>query len=168
MNPLFQFTIPKRKLNCSLHGERFIPGQEIISLLVDEKKKEVIREDFCTTCWNKKKIDGDLKGNQLYWKSKIEEKKGGAASNRIERALQLFITEAALSPPAEEELFFLALFLARSRQIALRKEIKKEGISYNLYEVLRDQQFLMIKVIDLSKIDISAIQTTLAEKLNGE
>ena len=102
-----------------------------------------------------------------YWKSKIEPRKSPPESSRIGRALKL-LKELKAQPDAnEEEIFVLCLFLSHARQLALRQEFKKMGNTYQLYEILRQEEFMTIKSLNLSQIQIETIQKSLAQKLNG-
>lgn len=167
MNTLFKLDIPKRSLHCSCLGERLQPGMEIYSLLLDDEPQRMARRDYCSVCWKQVQADGILKSSRGYWKSKIEEKKAPAESSRVERALAL-LRELIQAPETHQaEIFVLSLFLAHARQLALRQEFKREEGTYQLYEVLRQDEFMTVKVMKLSLPEIETIQKTLALKLNA-
>lgn len=169
MNSLFQLEIPKRSAQCAHQGERLLPGMDIYSLLVEEgEDARLTRHDFCSACWK------DVRDTQCeqplargYWKSKIEKRKAVEGSSRVERALILLRNLLRSTKPSEAEIFVLCLFLSHARQIALRQEFQKEGSAYYLYEILRKEEFITIKVINLSHIQIEALQKSLAEQLQS-
>lgn len=165
MNPFNPINIPKRSPICTTHKERFLPGEEFFSFLVEEKKGQIQREDVCKECWNKKQANELLSPPFFYWKSILEEKKEKKLTTRVELALKTFLEMAADSLSDPHQLFFLALFLQRSKQIALRKEWNQEGILYHLYEVLQTEQFVTVQTINMAKIDVEQIQKDLAAKL---
>jgi len=166
MNSLLQFDIPRRNTQCTHLGERLLPGMEIFSLLVEEKGVRLARHDYCLSCWNQvrdKQCEQPV--SHGYWKSTIEKRKVAEGSSRIERAL-LLLRELQQSPDSkEEEVFILCLFLSHARQLALRQEFKMEEGTYHLYEILRKEEFLKVKVVNLSEIQIDALKKSLAEQL---
>ncbi|MFI0434497.1 MAG: hypothetical protein ACH350_02060 [Parachlamydiaceae bacterium] len=170
MNSLFHVDIPKRSSLCAHSGERLLPGMEIYSLLFeDQNSSHLSRRDYCLTCWHtleeKSSSQSPVRG---YWKSKIEiRKEGEEGSTRIERALALLRRLEQMPEPAEAEMFVLCLFLSHARQIALRQDIQKEGISYHVYEILGREEFLTVKVINLSDFQIEALQRSLANQLQS-
>jgi hypothetical protein len=169
MNSLFQLEIPKRSAQCAHQGERLLPGMEIYSLLVEEETtQKIARRDFCSTCWKEAgKSQGEQPTARGYWKSKIEKRKAAEGSSRVERAL-ILLRQLQLSPePQEAEIFVLCLFLSHARQLALRQEFQKEGVSYYLYEILRKEEFLTVKVVNLSQIQIETLQKSLADQLQS-
>lgn len=168
MNSLIQLEIPRRKSLCSGQGEQLAPGMEIYSLLHEEESDRYERSDFCSVCWNQIQKEEAEKKPRIYWKSKIEEKRIGKSSQRLERALALLREMLQSQDAKEEEVFVLCLYLSHSRQIALRQEFLKEGVSYQIYEILRQEEFLTIKTIKLSHLQIDEIQASLAEKLQFE
>lgn len=167
MNSLFQLEIPKRGMHCMHHGERFLPGMEIYSLLLEDEVNGLVRRDFCSACWTQVQAEERKLILRLYWKSKIEQRKPPVESSRTSRALTLLreLLQASESQEQEAEIFVLCLFLSHARQLALRQEFEKEGFTYQLYEVLRQEDYLTIKMIHLSQLQIDAIQKSLACKL---
>lgn len=167
MNSLFQLEIPKRQAQCAHQGERLLPGMDIYSLLIEEGKEMCLaRRDFCSACWTQiKAVQSEQPSARGYWKSKIEKRKAPEGSSRVERALILLRNLLQLPEPPEAEIFVLCLFLSHARQIALRQEIQKEGFTYSLYEILHKEEFITIKVINLSQIQIESLQKSLAEQL---
>lgn len=169
MNSLFQLEIPKRSSQCAHQGERLLPGMEIFSLLLEETEKQSLsRRDFCSACWTHvKHVEGEQPTARGYWKSKIEKRKTPEGSSRIERALALLRTLQQAPELKEAEIFVLCLFLSHARQLALRQEFQKEDQTYHLYEILRKEEFLTIKVINLSQIQIEELQKSLADQLHA-
>lgn len=164
MNSLFQLDIPKRNTCCAGKGERLLSGMEVISLLTDGENKAAIRRDFCLACWAEfpKETLSSAKG---YWRSKIEHKEPPQGSNRVARALHLLKQAIKESHPDEAEIFVLALFLAHARQLILRKEFLEGSVSYHLYEIAKQDEFITIRLVDLSQEQIDLKQKSLAMKL---
>lgn len=165
MNSLFQIEIPKRSVHCFHQGEHLLPGMEIYSLLLEDESQQLVRRDFCTACWGEVSGIEEKKATQGYWKSKIELRKVAPESSRVGRALNLLRELRQAPEPCEGEIFILCLFLARARQIVLRQEFKKESIAYQLYEILHKEEYVTIKVVDLSQMQIENIQAALADRL---
>lgn len=164
MNSLFQLDIPKRNTHCFAKGERFLPDMEVVSLLIETETRAVTRRDYCTACWDEFQ-NGSVQGIQGYWKSKIERRTPPQASNRVERALHLIQQSIKEEEPDEAEIFVLALFLAHARQLLLRKEFTEQGKNYHLYEVAKQDEFITIRLIDLTQDQIEQKQKSLALKL---
>lgn len=169
MNPFFQLDIPKRSSSCFKGGERFVPGAEYYSLVLDEEEQAIKRWDFCPACWNEHFPQQATKPSVTYWKSRIEIKQENLTpSSRTQRALALLkmmLLEPCLQ---EEEIFVLALFLAHARKLILRKEFEEQGQLYILYEIAQQDEFVTIKKIDLSLLETKVLQDSLSAKLNAE
>lgn len=169
MNSLFQLEIPKRSAQCAHQGERLLPGMDIYSLLVEEgEERRLTRRDFCSACWTEVcESQCRQPSARGYWKSKIEKRKAADGSSRVERAL-ILLRHLLQSPESPEaEIFVLCLFLSHARQIALRQEFQKDGYPYHLYEILRKEEFITVKVIALSQVQIEILQKSLAEQLQS-
>lgn len=167
MNSLFHLEIPKRNMHCAHQGERLLPGMEIYSLLIEEgEEQRLARRDFCSACWMKvRDAQSLLPSNRGHWKSKIEVRKVPEGASRTEKALALLRILQQSPEPQEAEIFVLCLFLSHARQLALRKEFKREAESYHLYEILRKDEFVTIKVVNLSHFQIETLQKSLADQL---
>lgn len=169
MNSLFQLEIPKRNTQCAFQGERLLPGMEIYSLLFEENDTQrLARRDFCLACWGKiRNSEAEQPASRGYWKSKIEKRKALEGSSRIERALALLRTLQQEPDPKEAEIFVLCLLLNRARRLILRQEFQKDGMGYHLYEILRQDEFITVKAVSLSDVQIETLQKSLAEQLHS-
>lgn len=167
MKALNQLEIPKRSFHCFHKKEPLLPGMEIISLIYEDENQEIGRHDYCAACWPEAQaIEGSKPETRGYWKSKIEPKKIVPESTRVGRGLSL-LKEMLKTPEADaEEVFVLCLFLSHARQLALRQEFKEEGSTFQLYEILRQDEFITVKLVNLSTIQIENIQKSLAQKLS--
>lgn len=168
MNSLIIIDIPKRSTHCFAHGERLAPGMEIYSLVYEDKsKKGMVRHDFCSICWNPELKKGEKFEFKTHWKSKIENKKLPLSSSRVERGLALLRHLIQQPEVDHEEIFILCLFLSHARQLTLRQEFQREGITYQLYEISRQEEFLTVKkVFNLSGHQITNMQASIAKKLS--
>jgi len=161
----FQVDIPKRSPVCFNKGEKFLPGMEFFSVLYEDEKLKIQRQDFCKACWEACVTNDTLLNSRGYWKSKIEEKNKIPCSDRAEQALKL-LKQLMESPTSlASEIYVLAILLAHFRRIALRKEFVEEGKRYQLYEILHQDEFIQIQAADLPKNEIETIQQSLAAKL---
>lgn len=168
MLPIFKIDIPKRHSHCNKGGERLISGMEYYSLLLDEESQKIMRQDFCSVCWQELISQEKMGEHRSYWRSRIDTKNvkdPQAALNKIEKAFSLLKEAQAAHEKDEAEIFILALFLARAKQLILRKEKIHQGCLYHLYEVAHQDEFLMIKKIDLTSSEISQVQASLSKKL---
>jgi len=165
MNSLFTIDIPKRQAQCAGKGERFVPEMEIFSLLTEEESKKIVRRDFCATCWPQFQQEAQLPHSRGYWKSKIEKKKKISDASRAEQALMLLRLLLNTPEGLEAEIFVLCLFLAHARYLALRKEVQKENGVYDVYELLKQNEWITIKRVQVSQLEIDKIQHSLALKL---
>lgn len=166
MNSLLQLEIPKRGNTCSIGGERLDREEDVYSVLYeDEHSKKWARRDFCSAC--RSKDDSSATGSsRISWKSGGKKKAAPAPTTRIEKVFSL-LREFMHSPSEfEREIFVLCLFLARSRQIILRKEFQSEGMMLHLYEAAKQEECFTVKVVDLSTEEVHSIQASLAAKLN--
>ncbi len=165
MSSLFQIEIPKRNTACSAQGERLLPGMEYYSLLMENDMQQMIRQDFCISCWPQVADSDTVLNSRSYWKSKIDLKKNEPASSRCDKALNLLKELLQTVPLQEEEIFVLAVFLSHARKLILRQEFEKEGFKWGVYEIPRQDEFVTIKILPLVLIETDRIQKALAEKL---
>lgn len=166
---LYPIEIPRRGRLCSLTSEQFQPGSEYFSLLIEEDNEKWQRMDFCLACWPeaKKKFSEQI---HTYWKAQvpIEQDKTELHRNRNEKALELL--KSALQGETDEEkaeAFVLALFLVRSRILALRQQIMRDGCKVGLYEVLASEEMLPVRLLPLSQLQVEKLQVQLAKKLGS-
>ena len=164
MHSLFQIDIPKRNPSCCGKGECFLPGMEYYSLLHEDEQSNLQRKDFCVTCWSLAGFKEQFSQPKGYWKSKIEHKKEASSSSKMEKALNL-LKELLHSQAHANEAFVLAMFLAHARRLILRQELEREGMKFQLYEVLRHEEFVTVKVVPLTDLEVASIQKSLADKL---
>jgi hypothetical protein len=166
MNSLIKIEIPKRGIHCALRGERLLPGMEIYSLLSEDHDERLTRRDFCSVCWKMvRETEGGHHFARGYWKSKIEKQKPSEGSQRVERAFSLLLALQNDPEPREAEIFVLSLFLAHARHLALRHEFQREGITYHLYEFLRNEEFITIKAVNLPRDQIENLQRSISSQL---
>lgn len=139
--------------------------------LLSEGEKGFVRMDYCVACWKKHaSAQADTAPISSHWRSKVPFKKGPARlpEERKERALE--ILKEALTREGEDdrsEAFVLALYLARKKQLYLRKEMKKpDGQIIYLYEVAVTEEMLAVPKLKLSKLQIERVQAQIASILN--
>lgn len=167
MKALNQLEIPKRSPQCAHNKEPLTGGMDIISFIYEEgDQHQLARSDYCTTCWQAVSQEVASKPHSRgYWKSKIEVRKQSAESSRTGKALQL-LREMIQNPESSlEEIFVLALFLSHARQLLMRQEFEERGEAYQLYEIAKQDEFITIKIVNLSNLQIEEIQKSLAQKL---
>lgn len=162
-----QIEIPKRSQICAKGNEPLSPGMEYYSVLVEDDEKEMVRHDYCSSCWDKF-VQKEVNKQATHWKSKVPTKKEETAlpKQRDERAMILLkhgLTKDSVD--AQAEAFVLALYLARKRIINLRQELAQEdGSLISLYEVADTEEMLIVKKLKLSQLQTEKIQQDLAKK----
>lgn len=168
MNTFFQLTIPKRHTHCCNKGERIEPGMEYCSLLSEEDDKEIIRQDYCLPCWKEVSSQVDLNKNFTFWQSKTNLKIALPNSkNKVTRAVSLLKQLINQSEPHDSEIFILALYLARARQLYLRKEFEENGSIYHLYELVEYDEFITVKKVLLTALEAPFLQKKISAQLNS-
>lgn len=160
MRTFIHTEIPKRGKICCLGGEELTPEMEYYSLLREDAKGKWTRQDFCPSCWEKKKEEGQPQDS--YWKAKVQKEKEKVVLDRNEQILEL-LREALGKRTAEDlqEAFILALYLFRNRKLALRAQEE----NWMLYEVVETEEMLRVPKVDTSALHIEKIQETLTAKL---
>jgi hypothetical protein len=177
LKTFIQKEIPKRKPTCSIGQEPFLKGMDYYSYIEEDEKGKWLRNDFCSPCWEKfslQKKNNDQQSKVNYWKSKICEKpfsKEPLSFN--EKALKLLATAILLdSQESNEEAFILALYLARNKKLAMRKEIDcLEGTAkkcFIIYEVLATEELLLVPKLQLSQLQVEKTREILALKLKSK
>jgi len=169
MKPYFQIEVPKRATVCSKGQETLVPGADYFSLLLEDPEEGLVRQDFCSACWDKAFLTDAVK---LHWKAKVPHKKNVvmlSAQDRDERVMEVF--RELLAEKTEQsntEAFILALYLARRKMIYLRQEqLQADGSVLLLYEVADTEEMLCLKKIALSEMQIEKVQHEIARKLKG-
>jgi len=169
--------LPRRSDSCQQCQERFARGSDYYSLLSGDelmpaKTEALSRKDYCLPCWQKSSSEdtGTLTGS--YWKSTIPKKNdaSGPPLKRDEKALDLLKSAMGGNNSddqlSEIEIFILAIFLAQRRVLIFRNEVEQSGLKYQVFEIADTEELLALKKIDLSRVDLSSIQKTLALKLS--
>lgn len=167
MKTPFHIEIPKRNSVCSQNGEKFVPGMDYFSLLSEDDSQKIKRSDYCTSCWGNLIAGRDLTKSRGYWKSKIELKDKPPLASRAERALILLKTLLESPNPPETEIFVLVLLLSHMRRLVLRKEFVEDSSRYGMYEIINQDEFIKIKLVNLSSLETEKIQHSLAFRLNA-
>lgn len=166
MKTPFHIEIPKRNASCCHQGEKFVSGMDYFSLLLEDESKKIKRLDYCAACWKKDIFPHqDLTFSRGYWKSRIDLKDKPAPTTRAEKAVHLLKRLLAENPAPENDIFVLVLLLLHMRRLVLRKEFEEENSRFGLYELPQTEEFLKIKQIHLSSLEIEKIQQSLASQL---
>lgn len=169
MTKVFQIEIPRRSKKCAKGEEEFAPGDHYFSILIDNQENGFCRSDFCIDCWEIAKLE---RVDQIdsYWKSRvssissmrnmeIQRTRDEKAFDLLRQALQNETLEG------EEDAFLLALYLARRRLLALRKEKKKDNVHLCIYEAIETEEMLCVKKMHISSERIVKAQERLAAQL---
>jgi hypothetical protein len=168
MRTLFKVELPKREACCRKGGEPFAAGDECYSVISEGEGDDFRRDDYCPTCWEAEKID--LETCITHWKAKVpmrESERKECFQTKEEKALELLKTSLQSGEEGDShQAFILALFLARQKVVALRKEVCQDsGEWLQLYEVLATEEMCCVKKVELSALAVAAIQHSLASKL---
>ena len=160
----FSIQIPRRAAVCCSGGEPFLPGAECCSCLCFlEGESRYERQDFCLSCWNTR----TLVASDIFWKSRLPLQKENEPRGREHAAQALSLLKTALGAEggsARLEAFVLALYLARKRVLASRKELVVSESPARLYEVLESGEMLYVPEIKLSEVPVPEVQSLLAGK----
>jgi len=162
----FQIDIPKGANCCSKGNEPLEPGAQYHSVLSDGEGEETLRHDYCVACWTA--LEQAPEGH-THWIGKVPAKKEKREPlNRDDQAFELLRCALdSAEPEAKSEAFVLALYLARRRILAMRKEKASDEGSLQLYEVMASGEMLAVPRIDLSHLQVEAIQKAIAKKMKG-
>lgn len=166
---LFQIQIPKRSVQCCAKEETFVSGMEYFSLLKENDKNEYERLDYCVSCFQEALLKNEIKNGAKYWKSKVPLKKRAPSSpqNKDVEIFELFKNSIAeVSDESNGISFVLALYLCRKRAILLRKEIIKDNLTFQIYEIAETEEMVAIKKMNFLYHEVEEIQRQIASKLN--
>jgi hypothetical protein len=171
--------LPRRSSSCLRCQELLCGEKECYSVLIQDDEiahaEAIQRKDYCEPCWlNLRHIENTLVRN-VYWKSTIAPKKNflTPTKNRDLFALQLLKNGAENQSPTiagevlkSEELFCLALYLIRKRQLIVRKEIQDGEDTFMLLEICESGELLAVRKINLDNLDLPTLQRTISERLS--
>ena len=165
MNALFQIEIPRRNIRCHKGGEKFEPGMEYLSLMVEDPKEGYVRHDYCSNCW-----DAVEEESKIQWKSSVPVRKKESLNmkEQNDRAMEL-LREAMeeATPEAAEDAFVLGMYLKRKRILILRQEVEEEGQVADLYEDSVTEDMLLVKRVSLPAFDVEKVQARIVAKVHG-
>ena len=126
-----------------------------------EEQEEWLRSDVCMGCY--------VPREGIVWKSRIPQQETETRDDRalLEKAWELLLH--LIDKPEyelQEEAFLLALYLARKKILAQRKEkMEHEGRSWCLYEHLETSEMVLVPKVNPLKLPIPAVQKRLYNKL---
>lgn len=168
---LFFQAIPKRSQRCGFNQEVLEPGAEYYSVVMEDDNGQILRKDFCPTCWEASAKKDIFVKTKKYWKSKVPAKQVELpkSQNREIAAFEL-LRESIVSkkPEDQAEAFILALYLARKRMLYLRQQLRQaDGSIMTIYEVAATEEMLAVKKLPLSQLEVVKVQQRLATKLKG-
>lgn len=119
--------IPRRSSHCAIQKEPFEPGSDYISYLY-----EVLRIDFCPTCWEKHEESKKKEGGH-FWRGKIPLKKEKPSSS--DEKMLTFFRETFAEQKNPKVLYVLALYLQRKKQLMLLPSMQQqESLLFELME----------------------------------
>lgn len=164
MNP-FLTEIPRRTTHCCCAGEPFTSGMGYYSVLDQDLEGNVLRLDFCESCWEikKKEVTG-----KVSWRSSVSVTKEHDDSKIrvLEQKISHLFHSSSDGEQTVAERFILALYLQRKKKLFLRGESTNEsGEIALLYEIPETEEMLSIQKVPLSGIPIQEIQESIAIKL---
>lgn len=170
MISLLGMEIPRRAIQCVRGQEIFPVGGEYHSLLLQNEELQIIRQDFCTHCWEL--ADIKEKNSFPHWKGIVPK----SAAKRIwpkeqgARALILLkeLLEAGAAAVKESacECYILGLFLLRRRTLSLHNEITDaSGLRLILCQVVGTDELLAIPKMSITSEQAEILRQRLAPKL---
>lgn len=165
----YHLEIPKRGPHCFRGSEAFQPKEKYHSLLLEGEEGQFCRQDFCLKCWEAVSAEEAPEAMVTSWQGTVpaEIEKVDEFLSRDQKAMALLKEMIAEDTPENRQYgFILALYLARKRHIAMRKEITlNDGQKALLYEVMETEEMLCVRKLDLPHLEIDKIQKALAVKL---
>lgn len=164
----FALSIPRRGPRCSLNQEVLNPGSEYYSVIEEDENGQIVRKDFCPSCWESTAKKECLSKAKSYWKSTVPPKHVEPPPNQNREIAAFDLLKLALnnSPEDDAEAFILSLYLARKRHLLLRQQLKQaDGTIVTLYEVASTEEMLGVKKLPLSQLEVVKLQQRLAGKL---
>lgn len=154
INALYQIDIPKRARTCCTCQNAFSDGQVYYSVLHNEEHDQWLRFDYCESCCPKNKPSIMWKG-QAVCQSLIK-------PDETDQKLQLIhlLRETLANGVAAEEVFVIALYLARKRALLFRHEIQgPSGQVVWVYEAARTEEMFSVPKAPLEKLqDLKQLQ----------
>jgi hypothetical protein len=149
--------IPARHRACAKCGERFSPGQPMISVLSLSLSEEYVRSDFCDRCWQRAEADETLQGVwRSYFPAPPQETDSAAAEDQ--RILALLLD----GPNEPLKAYVLALYLVRRGVLQrVRHPAGARGRTL-LYEVVATGE--CVEVPQLTAAEVAAADLS---SLNG-
>lgn len=160
--------IPRRTSLCTGCSNPFEAGFRCFSIVVENEEESWERSDFCQVCWGNEAERAKEK-NIPYWTATIPHKQAKIDKKNLskkERAIAL-LKEALEKQDmiSRQEAFVLALFLSHGRYIVYRKELHKEGETFQVYEDTAVNETYCVPLCDLSTVHIHAIQKAIAARM---
>lgn len=167
MKKYFNIDIPKRHTQCSHAKEELVPGNDMYSAIFEDEQV-FSREDYCSQCWTHLQKEAKVHEAITHWKSVVPEKKEirEIYLDRDDKALAL-LKKFSHSENVDEihQAMILALYLSRRRKLYQRKEETNDGEVVIIYEIPQQQEFVVVRKIDLQTIDVPKIQKMIATNL---
>ncbi|MCB1119666.1 MAG: hypothetical protein KDK65_06880 [Chlamydiia bacterium] len=130
---MFKIEIPRRKRFCHHCEAPFESGTAYISFLIDKE-----RQDWCAACFS----SCEEHPSPIFWKGKCPLKEIKEAVSELEGGLTLFQKFYAEDHPL---CYPLAHYLVRLKVFAYRKQLVKEGETYELFEDPNGETFALLK-----------------------
>lgn len=137
---------------------------EYFSVLVnDDEEEKYHRQDFCSVCWGHEAF----KQAKSFWKGRVPLQKELLKPPELNKeGLLTWLRELLAEERAEAatEAFVLALFLARRRQVVLRKELERQGQLFFIYEDPETEELFSVRKVPLTPEQLLAMQASLEQR----
>lgn len=162
-----KYEIPRRAHFCASQKEPFLENAEMISVLIPISEGYE-RRDYCLACFENDFSTLEQLEGLIYWKTVLSSKKAtGKQYTRDERAIEL-LRESLGDKDQSVLCYVLALYLERRNQLVKRQEKRSKVDPLVFYEVIDTGEVLVVKKIELSRIEFDKVQELLISKLNNE
>ena len=159
-----KYEIPRRAHFCASQKELFLESAEMISVLIP-MSEGYERRDYCLACFEKDFSTFEQLEGLIYWKTVLSSKKTtGKQYTRDERAIEL-LRESLADKDQSVLCYVLALYLERRNQLVKRQEKRSKVDPLVFYEVIDTGEILVVKKVELSRIEFDKVQDLLASKL---
>lgn len=161
--------IPKRSNLCAKGQEALGPGTTYYSVIINTPQEGVVRQDYCSGCWEQSGRHEHVARTRGYWKSSVVEKKQQPQTSHDHEKQAFDLLKQLLASEAQDdqaEAFLLALYLARKRLLQRRQHVKKpDGHTVIIYETIDAEEIFCVPTIPLKQLQALSIQERLANKL---
>lgn len=156
---MINFDFKRTSRKCSVTGKSFQPGEEFISVLIDEEG-DLIRQDIAAAEFN------EPPENCIgWWKSKAPDLTSGRVYWAPKDILLSYFQHVTEQNQSEELVYVMAILLLQKKHLRLLDTIQDEGSEFMILSNSSTKEKFTVKVLEVTQTQVDAVQNELAEKL---